>query len=131
MPSVSSPPLGGVQRTKSSPIVGASTMLPALSPTQTVSRSDGKRSASPDCRIQEHRSKGAPPFTNRTSVSWTRGTQRASSMLGSAVSSSNPKDFQPSSHMGQIGSLLLVNRNAKAAPPGKAYVAVGMQRALD
>ncbi len=30
-------------------------MLPALSPTQTVSRSDGKRSASPDCRIQWHR----------------------------------------------------------------------------
>ena len=33
------------------------TMLPALSPTQTGSRSDGKRSASPDCRIQWHRSK--------------------------------------------------------------------------
>ena len=28
------------------------TMLPALSPTQTVSRSDGRRSASPDSRIQ-------------------------------------------------------------------------------
>src|SRR5215203_1411571 len=130
MPSVSSPPLGGVQRTKSSPIVGASTMLPALSPTQTVSRSDGKRSASPDCRIQEHRYKGSPPFTNRTSVSWTRGTQRASSMLGSAGSSSTPKDFQPSSPIG-VGTRPLMNRHAKAAPPGKAYVAVGMQRALD
>ena len=32
-PSVSSPPAGGLQRTKSSPILGAITMLPALSPT--------------------------------------------------------------------------------------------------
>ena len=30
-------------------------MLPALSPTQTVSSSDGRRSASPDSRIQWHR----------------------------------------------------------------------------
>ena len=30
-------------------------MLPALTPTQTVSGSDGRRSASPDCRIQWHR----------------------------------------------------------------------------
>src|SRR5215213_4341254 len=52
-------------------------------------------------------------------------------MLGSAVSSSTPKDFHPSSHMGQIGSLPLMNRHARAAPPGKASVAVGMQRALD
>lgn len=27
-------------------------MLPALTPTQTVSLSDGRRSARPDCRIQ-------------------------------------------------------------------------------
>ena len=33
MPSVSWPPVGGVQRTKSSPMLGAITMLPALSPT--------------------------------------------------------------------------------------------------
>ncbi len=52
IPSVSSPPVGGVQPTKYSPMRGVITMLPALSPTQTVSRSDGKRSASPDCRIQ-------------------------------------------------------------------------------
>ena len=30
-------------------------MLPALTPTQTVSGSDGRRSASPDSRIQWHR----------------------------------------------------------------------------
>ena len=33
MPSVSSPPVGGVQPTKSCPILGVITMLPALSPT--------------------------------------------------------------------------------------------------
>ena len=34
-------------------------MLPPLVPTQTISgRSDGKRSASPDCRIQWHRYNG-------------------------------------------------------------------------
>ena len=100
MPSVLSLPVGGFHPTKSSPIRGVITMLPALSPTQTVSRSDGRRSASPDCRIQWHRYRASPPFTSRTSVSRTQGTQRSSSMLGSAVSSSTPKDFQPSSHMG-------------------------------
>jgi len=52
IPNVSSSPAGGFQRTKSSPMLGAITMLPALSPTQTVSVSDGSRSASPHCRIQ-------------------------------------------------------------------------------
>src|SRR5439155_22168955 len=103
MPSASSPPVGGFQPTKSSPMQGVITMLPPLSPTQTVSRSDGKRSASPDCRIQWHRDKASPPAASRTSVSRTKGTQRSSSMLGSAVSSSTPKDFQPNSHMGQFG----------------------------
>ena len=55
MPSVLSSPVGGLHWTKSSPILGVITMLPALSPTQTVSLSDGSRSASPDCRIQWHR----------------------------------------------------------------------------
>jgi hypothetical protein len=55
IPSVLSLPPGGFQSPRSSPILGVITMLPALSPTQTVSRSDGKRSASPDCRIQWHR----------------------------------------------------------------------------
>ncbi len=38
-------------------------MLPALSPTQTVSRSDGKRSASPDSLIQWHRYRASPPYS--------------------------------------------------------------------
>ena len=97
--------MGGFHPTKSSPMRGVITMLPALSPTQTVSRSDGRRSASPDCRIQWHRYRASPPFTSRTSVSRTQGTQRSSSMLGSAVSSSTPKDFHPSSHMGFGGSV--------------------------
>ena len=51
------------------PDPGVITMLPALSPTQTVSSSDGSRSASPDCRIQWHRYKASPPEASRTSVS--------------------------------------------------------------
>jgi hypothetical protein len=52
IPSASSPPLGDFQPTKSSPILGVITMLPALNPTQTVSPRDGSMSASPDSRIQ-------------------------------------------------------------------------------
>ena len=55
MPNVLSSPVGGLHWMKSSPTSGVITMLPALSPTQTVSLSDGSRSASPDCRIQWHR----------------------------------------------------------------------------
>ena len=53
-------------------------------------------------------------------------------MLGSAVSSSTPKDFQPNSDMGVSGSCPAMNRHAAAGPAmGCPYVAVGMQRALD
>src|SRR5262249_53513441 len=52
MPSALSSPVGGFHPTKSSPIRGVITMLPPLSPTQTVSGSDGSMSTSPDCRIQ-------------------------------------------------------------------------------
>src|ERR687895_2827346 len=53
-------------------------------------------------------------------------------MLGSAVSSSTPNDFQPNSHMGVLGSCPLMNRHAAPGPAmGCAYAAVGMQRALD
>ena len=111
---------------------GVITMLPALSPTQTVSRSEGRRSASPDCRIQWHRYKGSPPFTSRTSASWTQGTQRSRSMLGSAVSSSTPTDFQPNSTIGVRPSCPLMKRQAWPGPViGCPYVAVGMQRALE
>src|SRR6478735_5893696 len=72
MPNVLSSPVGGLHWTKSSPILGVITMLPALSPTQTVSLSDGKRSARPDCRIQWQRYRASPPFTSRTSVSRTQ-----------------------------------------------------------
>src|SRR6266496_6755738 len=52
-------------------------------------------------------------------------------MLGSAVSSSTPKDFQPSSHMGVSGSCPLMNRHARSGVTwGCPYPAVGMQRAL-
>src|SRR6266851_9222542 len=53
-------------------------------------------------------------------------------MLGSAVSSSTPKDFQPNSHMGQLGSRPLMNRHAwPGVTRGCPYPAVGIQRALD
>jgi hypothetical protein len=112
---------------RNSPVTAASRRF------QTVSSSDSSRSASPDCRIQWHRYKASPPEARRTSVSWTRGTQRSSSMLGSAVSSSTPKDFQPSSHIGQLGSCPLMNCHAFSPGPtqGCPYIAVGMQRAVD
>src|SRR5919199_1119245 len=112
MPSVRSLPLGGFHPMKSSPTRGVMTMLPALSPTQIVSGSDGRSPARPDCCIQWHRYKASPPSTSRTSVSWTQRTQRSASMLGSAVSSRTPKDFHPSSHMGDLGSRPLINRQA-------------------
>src|ERR671919_2591436 len=59
------------------------------------------------------------------------GDPLVSSMLGNAVSSSTPKDFQPSSHMGVLASCPLMNRQACPAPPGMPCVAVGMHRALD
>src|SRR5215471_853835 len=128
--SASSLPEGGFQHMASSPMLGAITMLPPLTPTHTA-RSDGRRSASPDCRIQWHRYRESPPPASRASVSWTRGTQNSSSMLGSAVSSSTPKDFQPSSHNG-VPARPVMNRLAAAGPPiGCPYDAVGMQRALD
>src|SRR5258708_4797917 len=54
-------------------------------------------------------------------------------MLGSAVSSSTPRDFQPSSHMGVLGSRPLIKRHTPGPGPpmGCPYIAVGMQRALD
>src|SRR3954471_15915299 len=53
-------------------------------------------------------------------------------MLGSAVSSSTPRDFHPNSHMGHWGSRPLMNSHAFTPGPthGCPYIAVGMQRAL-
>src|SRR6476619_7261916 len=116
--------------TKSSPIRGVMTMLPALTPTQTVSGSVARRSASPLCRIQWHRYVASPPSTSRTSVSRTSGTQRSASRLGRAVSSSTPIDFQPSPTVGVPVSSPLMHRHAWRGPAqGCPYNAVGMQRA--
>ena len=79
-------------------------MLPALRPTYTVSDSDGRSSANPDSTIQWCRYIGSPPFTSRTSASRTGGTHRSASSAASAVSSSTPTDFQPSSVIGHSGS---------------------------
>src|SRR6266702_676400 len=58
------------------------------------------------------------------------GAHCSSLMLGSAVSSSTPNDFHPTSHKGVV-STPRRNRQAWAAPPGMAYIPVGMTRALD
>src|SRR5690348_8178094 len=50
-------------------------------------------------------------------------------MLGSAVSSSTPNDFQPSSVSGLVAKPRM-KRYAIVAPTEKGYTAVGMQRAL-
>src|SRR5690242_3380915 len=52
-------------------------------------------------------------------------------MLGSAVSSSTPKDFQPSSHMGWADVPLMKRHGPPGLPWGFPYPAVGIQRALD
>src|SRR3978361_1360854 len=52
-------------------------------------------------------------------------------MLGNAVSSSTPSDFQPSSHIGVLGSCPAMNFHATVGFKGCPYAAVGMQRALD
>src|SRR3954453_13320597 len=96
-----------------------------------MSGSDGRSSASPDFRIQWPRYSASPPLTSRASASRTQETQRAFSMLGSAVSSSTPTHFHPSPVMGW-GDRPLMNRHG---PPGSAsgapYPAVGTHRALD
>src|SRR6476659_6204838 len=51
-------------------------------------------------------------------------------MLGSAVSTSTPRDFQPNSHIGVVARPLM-NRHATPGVRGCPYAAVGMQRALD
>ena len=50
MPSALSPPSGGFQTLKSSPILGVVAVLPALNPTQAP-LSEGKRSARPDASM--------------------------------------------------------------------------------
>ena len=53
-------------------------------------------------------------------------------MLGSAVNSSTPKDFQPSSHIGLSDRPLMNCHDLSPGPTmGCPYIAVGMQRALD
>ncbi len=107
-------------------------MLPALTPTQTISGSDGRRSASPDCRIQWHRYVASPPSTNRTSASRTQGTQRSSPRLGSAVSSRTPRAFHSMEVMPPHGGMPLTKPRTEAGPHiGWPHCAVGIQRAVE
>ena len=54
-PSVLSPPAVGFQPAKSSPMLGVKTMLPALRSDVDVSRSDGRRAASPHTAMDRDR----------------------------------------------------------------------------
>ena len=104
---------------------------------------DGKSSASPDCRIQWDRYKGSPPQTSSASVSSTIGTPTFSLILGSAVSSSTPKDFQPSSHRGlwafpriacrasTAGEGIYRGRNEKSTGFGNRFAQQLDQRVVD
>lgn len=51
-------------------------------------------------------------------------------MLGSMVSSSSPKDFQPNWHMAEPSCPFMAFQ-ANCGPPGKGYIPVGMKSALD
>src|SRR5882672_10686950 len=57
------------------------------------------------------------------------GTQSSCLMLGRAVSSSSPSDFQPNSQKGSPNDPQITFR-AIPAPPAMAYIAVGTKRAL-
>ena len=108
-------------------------MLPALSPTQTVSRSDGKRSASPDCRIQWHRYRASPPcdqqdvglldhgnpafFVDAGQRGQLQHSQGLPTQLAHRVRGSCPRDELPCPRQDR--------------PSGARTIAVGMQRALD
>jgi hypothetical protein len=106
-------------------------MLPALSPTQTVSSQRRHELGQPDCRIQWHRYRASPPFTSRTS-SPDPGNPAFCIDARQRGQLQHPNDFQPSSHMGQRGSRPLMNRHASPGPvQGCPYVAVGMQSASD
>jgi len=50
-------------------------------------------------------------------------------MLGSAVSSSTPIDFQPNSQKG-VAAKPQIDLHAMAAPPGNPYIAVGTKTAF-
>src|SRR6476620_9941528 len=52
-------------------------------------------------------------------------------MLGSAVSSSTPKDFQPSSHMGVVACPVMNRHAPPGLPWGCPYPAVGIHRAFE
>ena len=112
------------------PIRGVITMLPALTPTQTVSGSDGSRSASPDSRIQWHRYVASPPSTRSTSASRTQGTHRSAPMVGSAVSSRTPSDAQPRpEECCQVGPAATKPCTDAGPHIGWPHCAVGTQRA--
>ena len=58
----------------------------------------------------------SPPFTSSTSAFSTWGSQTVRATLGSAVSSSTPTDFQPSSAIGVSGSSPAMNLRASCEP---------------
>src|SRR4029450_12391029 len=79
----------------------------ALTPTQTISGSVARRSASPLCRIQWHRDVASPPSTSRASASRTPGPRRSriAARRQQDVSLPNPGDPALFADAGQSGEL--------------------------
>src|SRR6478735_6530731 len=106
-------------------------MLPALTPTHTVSASAGSRSASPDSRIQWQRYVASPPSTSSTSASSTQGTHRSAPTVGNAESSRSPNDFHSIEVRPPHGEMPLTNPRAETGPHlGCPHCAVGIQSAV-
>ena len=107
-------------------------MLPALTPTQTMSLSDGSRSVIPDSRIQWHRYVASPPSTSSTSAALTHGIQRSGPIVGSVDSSRRPSDFHSIDVRLPHGAAPLTKPRAETGPQfGWPHCAVGMQRAVE
>src|SRR4029078_3581694 len=101
-----------------------------LTPTHTVSGSEGSRSASPDSRIQWHRYEASPPSTSSTSASRTQGPHRSAPMVGSAVSSRTPSDAQPRPEKCRKSGSAATRRATDTGPHiGCPHCAVGTTRA--
>ena len=133
IPSVSSPPVGSFHPTKVVPDPGGHHHAPGAQshPDRLVQRR--QQVCQPGLPHPVAQVQGIAACGQQDVGLLDRGTQRSSSMLGRAVSSSTPRDFQPSSHIGQLGSCPLMNCHAFSPGPtqGCPYIAVGMQRALD
>jgi len=120
IPRVPSSLVVGFQLTKSSPMRGVLTMLPALTPTQTVSSSDGRRSVNPHHRRppagRRPRGPKGPSAPHRC---WAGGELEDSQRLPAQVAH------------GCRGRPVIERQAEAGVHMGCPYSAVGMQRAVE